>query len=283
MVYKGFFVIMTRENKTDLNQIDRIGVRVSEYIQIPPDPPRMILIVGPCRTGTTALGNVFAQTGLETYMQPVKSIRRAITASGQVPFWEIDTKSDIVASKETLGPDEYFDPVQILVDRGYPPEKIHLIAILRDPATTLTSWNRMWETTDVHNLVRSIQMTADIKGLAESLGVATTAYVHEAIRDNPPREVVARLFAKLNGEQLSASASAVDWNNAIGFGAEGSNIVLFDEPPEKFVDGIKSWGGYQYRELQPQISEQEAETLQNSGVYEIYSRFAHEMYAGLGI
>src|SRR3989344_735260 len=97
-------------------------------IIIPLSPPRLIVIVGPCRTGTTALANVFSKAGLTVYMQPVKSAGRAKESKQEIIPWRMKEEY-IAVVKETLGAKieaEFFDPVEILLNLGYPKEKLIL-------------------------------------------------------------------------------------------------------------------------------------------------------------
>jgi len=88
---------------------------IKTYINIPANPPNLLVIVGPCRTGTTALANTFAKAGIDVYMQPIKSARRAAEDTEKVIPWDISgEKGNFVVSKETLGPklpSEFFNPM----------------------------------------------------------------------------------------------------------------------------------------------------------------------------
>ncbi|MFH1967912.1 MAG: hypothetical protein ABIJ84_00830, partial [bacterium] len=57
-------------------------------------PPKLILICGPCRVGTTALSVVFAGAGIEAHMQPIKSARRARQTGEDVVSWNIGVKKE---------------------------------------------------------------------------------------------------------------------------------------------------------------------------------------------
>ena len=89
------------------------------------NPPELIILCGACRTGTTALSNVFVRAGIESHMQPLKSIRRAKQEEGEsdeLVQWVI-RNSGVIFSKETFGAihcSEFFNPISDLLNIGYP-------------------------------------------------------------------------------------------------------------------------------------------------------------------
>lgn len=255
-----------------------------DRIHIPDNPPSLILIAGPCRSGTTALGNVFAHAGYISYMQPIKSIRRAIEEGTEVPEFKIDASQTVIVSKETFGAkteSEYFDPVEILLKAGYPKEKIHLIMMMREPASTLTSWTWMWDEVLMDGFIRSYRESDGILRNAKALGVATTSYVHEAIRDNSSGLVVERLFNRTFGN-VEVANSSVDWSKGPNFESD-KKVRFFDEPPERFVHAVKTWGGYEYRALKSELLLNEVVKLKEEGIFKIYNDFLQRCKLDLGI
>ncbi len=258
---------------------------VVDKIQIPQNPPTLILIAGPCRVGTTALSNVFARAGISSYMQPIKSMRRAVENGEEVPVWNV-LEENIALSKETFGPkteSEFFNPVDILLESGYPKDKIKLVGIVREPSSTLTSWTWMWDKVYFDLFIKAYQDTQNMMTSAEITGVETLYYVHEAIRDNDPALVAGKLFNSLiskNGVEFGNET--VDWEKGKNFD-EASEIKFFDTPPGRFIHAIKTWGGYQYRTLRPDISRVQIEKIKHGGTYEIYDYFLQRCREGLGI
>lgn len=220
-------------------------------VKFPAELPELILLCGPCRSGTTALSNIFVQAGIESHMQPLKSIRRAKAIGEQIPIWELTGKNSIIHSKETFGEkeeSEFFNPVEILLDLGYPAEKLKVIVMLRDPAQILTSWERLYgESVKRENLARAFSLTDKVRTFCKSNGIKTIPYVHEAIKYNHPRLVASRLFKKL---ELAFSDNFVNWQEKPKFGDKNrsnSHLHFYDSPPEKFIEGVRDWGGYTYR------------------------------------
>jgi hypothetical protein len=257
-----------------------------ENITIPKNPPSLVLIVGPCRVGTTALSNVFARAGCKAYMQPIKSMRRALENQEKVVAWNITSGQPLVVSKETLGVKteaEFFNPMEILLQAGYPPERLHLIPIIREPETALTSWIRMWGEVSIQRFAQAYQMTAAIKDLAQITGITVTPYVHEAIRASSSKTVVEKLFTRIQANSLDSSRNLVDWSNGAIFGEPGSRIVFFDNPPPRFIEGVRERGGYLYQYLTPQLSLKQKDMLAEMGVSKIYEEFTRECEETLGI
>lgn len=212
-------------------------------------PPKLVLICGPCRVGTTALSVVFAKAGIESHMQPIKSARRAKELGEQVKPWNIGQKrGEMAVVKETFGPHaatEFFDPVEILLSMGYPKEKIMLIPILRDPSQVFCSWREKWGDAKLGKLEKAFDLTLKVKEDAEKEGVFVLPYVHEAIKENQPTAVVAMLFERLGLtiRQLSLTLSS-KWEDL----GDIENVFLYDEPPERFIADIGKRGRYQYKD-----------------------------------
>ncbi|GEM_PF-2352660 len=260
------------------------------YIDVGNNPPHLISIVGPNRSGTTAFAEIFARLGIPNYLQPIKSIRRAIQENDKVPYFQLYQNIPLAVHKETLGSSEeseFFDPIETLLQAGYPAEKIHLIAMLRDPAMTLTSWNRIYQDkVNVPGLMQAIQQVVEIADQAESRGIQTTRYVHEMARDNDPETIAAQLFQRV-GIRLNDSSTikqTVNWTRGPRFGSAESTGIFYDQPPEIFVEGVKTRPGYQYdRNQQVNITPAQKVFLLQNGAYEVYSKFAQRAIVDTGL
>jgi hypothetical protein len=96
------------------------------------------------------LKNLFGVADMPSYYQPVKGIlRHARVGSTGVP-WLVPQAADQphIFSKETAGPfvlaESLFNPLQPLIEAGYPAERLHAILLDRDPASSLASWLDKW-------------------------------------------------------------------------------------------------------------------------------------------
>lgn len=268
------------EVQTALNTLEiQLRRETLQHIEIGHTPPYLVSIIGPNRSGTTACSEVFARLGIPSYLQPIKSIRRAISENDDVPEFVLDQSTPIAVHKETLGSSddaEFFNPVQVLLAAGYPKDRIHLVAMVRDPAMTLSSWNRIYgEKVNTNGLIRAVHMMQDIVSYAHQQGVAVTHYVHEAIRDNDPEAVAQALLVRTGLVTPETDAHAlVDWTSGPRFGEEGSTDIFYDQPPEIFVEGVKNSDGYAYNAQQvAHITHEQEAILQEAGVYAIYEDF----------
>lgn len=132
--------------------------------------PKIIISVAPVRSGTTATLRLFAESGIKSYRQPLKSVLRCIATETDLardghPMWTIPSDSSIYL-KETLGPhninESLLNPVEVffnvfktaLRDDVSGPEltakvieylqtKMHIVIMGRDP---ITSWCSNLET-----------------------------------------------------------------------------------------------------------------------------------------
>lgn len=242
------------------------------------DLPRLILLCGPCRTGTTALSNVFVRAGIESHMQPIKSIRRAkANENGESIQWIIQNNSSgIIFSKETFGEShfsEFFNPIDDLLMIGYPREKIEVILILRDPRQTFASWKRMWGEAKIENLKKAFILTDEVRQSCSVSQIPYSVLVHEAIKDNRPEEVVSKLFCRLG--LYDSSVSLIDWQDTPRFGdndPQNSHLLFYDSPPEKFIEGVRNRRSYLFQELQ--VAQQDnAECEACSDLFEVYDLF----------
>jgi hypothetical protein len=114
------------------------------------DLPMLYCAWGKCRVGSTPLTNLFGVAGMPSYYQPLKANLRDALADRPGTPWIVPSAMDQphIFSKETAGPyvlaESLFMPLRSLIEAGYPPDKLHLIMLDRDPASSLASWLDKW-------------------------------------------------------------------------------------------------------------------------------------------
>ncbi len=172
------------------------------------DFPLLYYAWGRCRVGSTAMTNLFGVSGMPSYFQPVKAIlRHALTGRAGAP-WIIPSAADQphIFGKETAGPyvpaESLFLPLQLLIEAGYPPDKIHFIMLDRDPASSLASWLEKWsdrtsEGTLTRNFVIATMNTLRVESYAMRQGIPITHYVYEASKE--AAQSVRILFDRIDG------------------------------------------------------------------------------------
>lgn len=105
--------------------------------------PTLVLVVGPARSGTTALMLALASSGVvaRCYYQPLKALMRFAA-----PRLRIRTTDQAVLIKETFWSAQSgvprFDPLSLLSAAGYPVKKIRPIFVFRHPLSTYASWRQ---------------------------------------------------------------------------------------------------------------------------------------------
>lgn len=202
--------------------------------------PTVFLVMGPCRTGTTVHLKIFSNSGLHSFNNPVKNAlqREMFSQDGQ---FEIPPEEISILIKESIGsltlPESSYNPVEVLLKAGFPPDKIHLIANFREPLSTFASWIKNYgEKTNpailLPNFIRSYQNAHKIVGGVKRSGINVTALVYEALRDNTPDEVIKNLFHRLGIDFTEKSVRG--WDN---HGAEGSRIH-YGQRPDVFKSSV---------------------------------------------
>ena len=241
--------------------------------------PRIILICGPGRSGTTALAHLFIRAGLESHMQPIKSMLRAYCHGERIRHWTIGRNGNgAILSKETIGPNEeceFFNPVRILVELGYPREQILPLLIVRDPHQNLASWRDLWNKADLENFVRAYRKMEEIADYCGAQGISFINFVHDCIKDHPVEVIVRELFRKC--DIATEAKEVVNWVSAPRFGPDqpgNPHVIFYDRPPEKFIHEVSDRGAYVYKERH--ITEAVREFVaRHPAVTEIYNDFRH--------
>ena len=215
--------------------------------------PLIVIGWGKCRVGSTALTNLFGISGVPAYYQPVKTILRYHLLGGRGRPWHLPDGADVVFAKEMAGPyvicEALFNPVRCLVDAGYPPERIHLLVLERDPEEALASWLDKWShRVAPERLVRTFVLSSLNAGrmhaYAERAGVERTSFPYEASRE--PELTVPRLLARLGAEYRPEILE--DWG-ATGRLESADSAIVFPEEPEPYaMPGLHGSGdAYRYR------------------------------------
>jgi|GEM_PF-3016907 len=106
--------------------------------------PTIIVSAGPGRSGSTGFAGLMASHPhiQQSYYQPWKSLIRHGDKYGDLVIPSKEEGVSTVFAKETFGPfheEEEFDPVDLLIQAGYPPEKIVFLPLIRDPLATYNS------------------------------------------------------------------------------------------------------------------------------------------------
>lgn len=273
------------QKKFDITSYD-IAKRIHFSGQI----PSTILMISPCRSGSTSYLRVFSASGIESHYQPIKAILRSLMQNGEWEFCVPD-RCDLFI-KETLGPytrlESTLEPLKILLEAGYPVDKIRIICLARDPLSTLASWLNMFshnreKTTLFKNFILAYKSIQQLQEDAQALGISVYCYVHEAIRDNNPSLVIRTLFEKLG---ITFTPQAIGgWQSLPQFGSPESRVIFSMEPliywGNEFHLSITNAQALQYIPKNRKIPEDLIcfnwqETMLENKIWDIYNNIREE-------
>ncbi len=249
------------------------------------DVPRVILSVSPCRSATTAFLRVFGAVGIESHYQELKNVLRWLVQNKDFR-WQLPRRPNgIIYLKETVGPftiaEVSFNPLEVLLGAGFPPDKLQIIISGRAPLSTWDSWDQWdgrWTTVD--RFIQAYRTVERIRQQVMRLELPMTTFVYEAIRDNDAEMVVEKLFERL---AIPYSPRAVrGWSELPPLGTSASNAVFPDEPPTFVVPGvhdrIKSSDGFTYFSRANRIANLAPEEVKQiaaaglPGIYDLWRR-----------
>jgi hypothetical protein len=256
------------------------AARLSARIRLPAadECPGATLIVGPCRSGTTALLRAAAATGHRAYFQPVKRLIRKELVGEQATF-EIEPSPHRVVIKETLGPfvheEATFDPVRLLAAAGYPIVRADIVVVMRQPVSLYRSWERLYGVNshlgplNLDVFVTAFEHSISLYHAARASGLTATAFTPDAFAGADPARVVAALFARHN---LRYDRRAVEW----GADAPPLDRLMVKEPePEIFrcpgaLNGVRHSIGYRLVDTGPDVTAHPARVAELVPRYETF-------------
>lgn len=275
--------------------------KIVEKIILPSnDIPELILIRSTCRGGSTALARVFARAGYLHFHQPIKSIFRNLLLD-QYFIFEIPRSSTPIIIKETYGAHSKrewtLNYLGYLLKAGYPPEKIKVVDILRDPILTYTSCKKFWNT-GIEDFVEGYQFANKLSAEADSLKIRTVKYSPALLKIETNEKIIRKLFKLLN---LKFSRAAIDWTIPVktthilspqydqyfernGLLRNQANTYIGKEPDffrsKAGHDKLNRSNSYLYEKslhlekgFYPELEEEESTSFGSSKLYDIYKDF----------
>jgi hypothetical protein len=249
---------------------------------------------GRARVGSTALNNLFGRAGLPSYYQPVKAVLRSVLTAGSPEPWAVPMTGahPVIFAKETAGPylpaECFYMPLRMLLEAGYPADRIHFLMMDREPEAALASWFANWsdrvpEPTLVKHFILATLNAARVRSYARRQGVMVTQYVHELSKE--PSRAVGNLFARLDLFRHFGQNVITDWEDGPTLDSGATPICFPDEPTVYSVPGLHATGtAYRFRERAgtPQTEFYRA-LLARHGVDEAYEASVAACIADLGL
>jgi uncharacterized NAD(P)/FAD-binding protein YdhS len=247
----------------------------------PEDFPTLYCAWGRCRVGSTALTNLFGVAGIPSYFQPVKVVLRHRLVGHAGEPWTVPqaSKQPHIFSKEMAGPyvmaESLFLPLEPLIEAGWPADKLHMIMLDRDPASSLASWLEKWsdripEDRLIQNYVISTLNALRIESHARRHGVAVTRYVYEASRDATGS--IRKLFDRLGLGARYTESAVTDWKERGQIESKSSGITFLSEPRVYTVTGIHgSDTAYRYRSRKTaSLTDAQLAVLERYRIHDMY-------------
>jgi hypothetical protein len=237
---------------------------------------------------------LFGVAGLPSYYQPVKAIARLALIGAAPAPWIPPSRTfrPHIFSKETGGPyflaECLFIPLQQLIEAGYPPDKLHLIMLDRDPVKSLASWlNKLSvlvpeETLVQHYIITALNATR-VENYAQRQGVPVTHYVYEASKE--PIHSARALFDRLGLSNRFTDSVVTDWKEMGQLASEKAKIIYPNQPPIYSVPDLHSADtAYRYHDRDgAAVAEAYAGLLARFGIYDVYRASAQACVNDLGL
>lgn len=260
----------------------------------PKDFPFLICGWGKSRVGSTALSNIFGMAGLPSYYQPLKAMmRNRLNDIRKAPWCPPPASLHAhLFSKETAGPyllaECLFIPQKMLIEAGYPPDKLHLLLLDRQPVDCLNSWftrlsGRISRERLLRHHVLAALNVARVEGYAQRQGIPVTHYVHEACQDAVAS--ARALFQRLGlGDRFSES-EVTDWEDAGDLDSDRAKVIYPDEPSVFAVPGLHgAETGYRFQKhaVTP-LGDDVMDILVRCGLLESYQRSVSACVRDLGL
>ena len=249
---------------------------------------------GKARVGSTALSNLFGLAGFPSYYQPVKAMLRTAFA-GQLPApWILPFANEhpSMFTKETQGPytlgECLFIPIQVLIEAGYPPSRLHLIVLERDPERSLASWlSKLTMLQPAEILLRHYVISAlnvnRVRRYAKHQGVPVTHFVYEASKE--PVVAARALFNRLGLARIFSDTVVTSWGERGQLDSSTSHQIIY--PPQPVIYDLPglhgSDSGYRYRNGGTSINNEQRDLLEWTGVTKVYQDAVEACIIDLGL
>lgn len=283
--------------------IEEISSRtIADRLTIPANS-HIILLLSTCRGATTAAEVVLASNKIPAFHQPGKTILRW-EMEGEERRIKIESPNPVISIKETIGPytpqESVFNPLEVLEEAGVTPDRITLVATMRSPLATVTSWKeqfskgiRLFGGTDndlVDNAITSYHTVKDIYENAKDRGIRSIALAYEALRDHPADIVLKRLFDKLELPVLNNA----NWNDLPDMHDPESGIHFYtipdrypplDQDVHAKVRTSEGWTFFPkpMNIIRANLSLAQVSRLEQGNVFSIYDQFRRDSVRDLGL
>lgn len=258
------------------------------------DFPTLYFACGKARVGSTALSNLFGMIGMPSYYQPLKAILRDALVGQRLTPWIVPSATDEprIFSKETIGPyvvaESLFNPLRMLIEAGYPQDRLHLIMLDREPASALASWlekliSRAPESTLLQHYVIAALSAVRVASYAKQQGVPVTHYVYEVSKE--ATSSVRVLFDRLGLSDSFTETAVTSWREPGQAQVNNARVIFPSESTIYKVPNLHtSDSAYRYqRRSTTSLSKTQLDILERCGVNDAYRASVTACVRDLGL
>ena len=258
------------------------------------DFPVLYFAWGKARVGSTALSNLFGMTGMPSFYQPLKAILRDALVGQALKPWNVPPANDEpnIFSKETIGPyvlaESLFNPLQLLIEAGYPPHRMRLVMLDREPASALASWLdklscRASEETLLEHYVVAALSAARVASYAERQGIPVTHYVYEVSKEAVSSVRV--LYDRLGLSRSFTEDAVTSWRKPGQAQMDNARVIFPSEATIYKVPNLHtSDSAYRYqRRATASLGETRLDVLERCGVNDVYRASVAACVRDLGL
>jgi len=258
------------------------------------DFPMHYLAWGKCRVGSTALTNLFGVTGMPSYYQPLKMMLRHLFVGRQPAPWLIPRAAEApqIFSKETAGPyviaESLFNPLRLLIEAGYPADRLSLIMLDREPKSSLASSldklaGCVPDAMLLQNYVVAALNAIRIESYARQQGVPVIHYVYEASKEAV--QSIRTLFDRLGLGGRFSEGAVTDWRDTGALRSDASRITFGDEPSIYNIAGLHGADtAYRFHpRATDTLTRDQCDSLERCGVNDVYRGSVEACIRDLGL
>lgn len=211
--------------------------KLASYVSFQGPRPKVVLLIAPCRSGTTALSRAVAYAGVTVVYQKIKEALRLVLVDElrdtltpeEASYFHVDStpreslalpQGQVLFMKETMGGahplESFFDPMSVLLKAGWTPEDVTLVTMSREPLASFASWVKHWgeRSENGHggasleqlltNYRLAMASVAHNRRVAADAGVRVVSLDYEAFSRGPPATVMTALLSELGLADASA-------------------------------------------------------------------------------
>lgn len=261
----------------EIPEIKISSEEIADRIILPDTLESVVLILGPCRTGTTSLLRALAEqtrfddSTLSVY-QPMKTQIRGILANEETVFKPAKHTKKLII-KETLGPfvdqEMEFNPFDVLAKLNIGDDRLRVIFVNRHPFAAWISWKQCWGNDRV-SIEMFIKAYKHYMKLYNEHSEGAQTYTYEMLEGNNIEQIIETLckFTKIKFDNKKAH----NWGRTM----PSSEVIYWPKEPERFLGPrthrtLNERTELEFEPKKDELNDKERELIIEAGLVDIYS------------